>query len=198
MILFGASGHAKVILDILFLNRVSVEKIIDDHPSFEELFKIPVEKNTADFEGLEAIISIGNNGIRKSIAEKYSLHYQKAIHPKSTISQFSEIGEGTVVMAGAVINADAIIGNHCIVNTGATVDHDCVVEDYCHVAPGVHISGGTHVGEGTWIGVGSSVIQCLNIGKNCMIGAGSVVVKDVPDNVTALGCPAKVIKIISK
>ena len=90
-------------------------------------------------------------------------------------------------MAGAVINADAKIGKHCIINTGATVDHDCVIEDFCHIAPGAHISGGTHIGEGTWIGVGSSVIQYLNIGKNCMIGAGSVVVREMPDNVTAVG-----------
>ena len=149
------------------------------------------------------IVSIGVNRIRKMIVERLrannsAIEFATAIHPSAVISPSAKIGEGTVVMAGAVINADAVIGNHCIVNTGATVDHDCVVEDYCHVAPGVHISGGTHVGEGTWVGVGSSVIQCLNIGKNCMIGAGSVVVKDIPDNVTAFGCPAKVIKIISK
>lgn len=194
MILFGASGHAKVILDILFLNRVSVEKIIDDHPSFEKLFKIPVEKNTSDFEGLEAIISIGNNGIRKSIAEKYSLHYQKAIHPKSTISQFSEIGEGTVVMANAVLNPGCKIGTHCIINTAAIIEHDCVLEDFVHISPNAALAGNVFVGEGTHIGIGASIIQGIKIGKWATIGAGAVIIRDVPEFATVVGNPGKIIK----
>ena len=180
MYLFGASGHGKVIKDILNANGIKVEAFVDDN------------LNVNECGGRTVLI------VERLKANNSAIEFISAIHPSAVISPSAKIGEGTVVMAGAVINADAVIGNHCIVNTGATVDHDCVVEDYCHVAPGVHISGGTHVGEGTWVGVGSSVIQCLNIGKNCMIGAGSVVVKDIPDNVTAYGCPAKVIKIISK
>ena len=193
--LFGASGHGKVIKDTLNANGVKVEAFIDDNPNVNECGGRPVRHSA---EGCSpVIVSIGVNRIRKIIVERLrannsAIEFATAIHPSAVISPSAKIGEGTVVMAGAVINADAVIGNHCIVNTGATVDHDCMVEDYCHVAPGVHISGGTHVGEGTWIGVGSSVIQCLNIGKNCMIGAGSVVVKDIPDNVMAFGCPAKV------
>mgnify|MGYP004511795347 FL=1 len=197
MYLFGASGHGKVIKDILNANGVKVEAFVDDNLNVNECGGHLV---LHDATGLSPIIvSIGVNRIRKMIVERLkennpTIVYGIAIHPSAIVSPSAKIGEGTVVMAGAVINADAVIGKHCIVNTGATVDHDCVIEDYCHIAPGVHISGGTHVGEGSWIGVGSSVIQCLNIGKNCMIGAGSVVVKDIPDNVTAFGCPAKVIK----
>ena len=69
-----------------------------------------------------------------------------------------------------------------------------MIGDYCHIAPGANVSGGTHIGAGTWIGVGACVIQCLNIGKDCMIGAGSVVVKDIPDGVTAYGNPCKVVR----
>ena len=197
MYLFGASGHGKVIKDILNANGIKVEAFVDDNLNVNECGGHLV---LHDATGLSPIIvSIGVNRIRKMIVERLkennpTIVYGIAIHPSAIVSPSAKIGEGTVVMAGAVINADAVIGKHCIVNTGATVDHDCVIEDYCHIAPGVHISGGTHVGEGSWIGVGSSVIQCLNIGKNCMIGAGSVVVKDIPDNVTAFGCPAKVIK----
>lgn len=195
MYLFGASGHGKVIKDILNANGIKVEAFVDDNPNVNECGGRPVLHDAMGLSPM--IVSIGVNRIRKMIVERLrannsAIEFATAIHPSAVISPSAKIGEGTVVMAGAVINADAVIGNHCIVNTGATVDHDCMVEDYCHVAPGVHISGGTHVGEGTWVGVGSSVIQCLNIGKNCMIGAGSVVVKDIPDNVTAFGCPAKV------
>lgn len=197
MYLFGASGHGKVIKDILNANGIKVEAFADDNPNVNECGGRPVVHDATGLSPM--IVSIGVNRIRKMIVERLKannpdIKFATAIHPSAVISPTAKIGEGTVVMAGAVVNADAVIGNHCIVNTGATVDHDCKIGDYCHIAPGVNISGATHVGEGTWVGVGSCVIQCLNIGKNCMIGAGSVVVKDIPDNVTAFGCPAKVIK----
>ena len=197
MYLFGASGHGKVIKDILNANGIKVEAFADDNPNVNECGGRPVMHDATGLSPM--IVSIGVNIIRKMIVERLKannpdIKFATAIHPSAVISPTAKIGEGTVVMAGAVVNADAVIGNHCIINTGATVDHDCKIGDYCHIAPGVNISGATHVGEGTWIGVGSCVIQCLNIGKNCMIGAGSVVVKDIPDNVTAFGCPAKVIK----
>lgn len=197
MYLFGASGHGKVIKDILNANGIKVEAFADDNPNVNECGCRPVLHDATGLSPM--IVSIGVNRIRKMIVERLKVNnpdikFATAIHPSAVISPTAKIGEGTVVMAGAVVNADAVIGNHCIINTGATVDHDCKIGDYCHIAPGVNISGATNVGEGTWVGVGSCVIQCLNIGKNCMIGAGSVVVKDVPDNVTAFGCPAKVIK----
>ena len=197
--LFGASGHGKVVKDILNAKGVKVEAFVDDNLQVNECAG---RKVLHDAKGLSPIIvSIGVNRIRKIVVERLladakacgnDLEFATAIHPSAIISPTAKIGEGTVVMAGAVINADAVIGKHCIVNTGATVDHDCVIEDYCHIAPGANVSGGTHIGEGTWIGVGACVIQCIKIGKDCMIGAGSVVVKDIPDDVTAYGNPCRV------
>ncbi len=197
--LFGASGHGKVVKDILNANGVKVEAFVDDNLQVNECAG---RKVLHDAKGLSPmIVSIGLNKIRRIVVDGLlanakdcgnDLEFATAIHPSAVISPTASIGEGTVVMAGAVINADAVIGKHCIVNTGATVDHDCVIGDYCHIAPGANISGGTHIGEGTWIGVGTCVIQCLNIGKDCMIGAGSVVVKDIPDGVTAYGNPCRV------
>lgn len=195
MYLFGASGHGKVVKEIVEANGGTVDAFVDDNPDVCECGGRPVLHDAAGLSPI--IVSIGVNRIRKMIVERLkadnpSITFGTAIHPRATVSPSARIGEGTVVVPGAVINADAVIGRHCIINTGATVGHDCVIDDYCHIAPGAHVSGGTHVGEGTWVGVGSSVIQCRNIGKNCMIGAGSVVVRDIPDNVTAYGCPAKV------
>jgi sugar O-acyltransferase (sialic acid O-acetyltransferase NeuD family) len=199
--LFGASGHGKVIKEILNANGVKVEAFIDDNLAVDECAG---RKVLHEYDGLSpVIVSIGVNRIRKIVVEKLEakaiangneLEFTTAIHPTAIVSPTAKIGKGTVIMAGAVINADAVIGEHCIINTGATVDHDCVIGDYCHIAPGVNISGATNIGSGTWVGVGSCVIQCLNIGQNCMIGAGSVVVKDIPDNVVAYGNPCKVIR----
>lgn len=196
--LFGASGHGKVVKDILNANGIKVEAFVDDNLSVDECAGRIV---LHDAKGLSPmIVSIGVNKIRRNVVERLlanakacgnDFEFATAIHPSAIVSPTAKIGEGTVVMAGAVINADAVIGKHSIVNTGATIDHDCVIGDYCHIAPGAHVSGGTHIGEGTWIGVGACVIQCLNIGKDCMIGAGSVVVSDIPDGVTAYGNPCR-------
>ena len=193
MILYGASGHAKVIIDTLEAIGKEIDYVVDDDASISSLLGYEVRRDSGHYDS--AIVSIGNGKIRKEIVGRLEVkEWVKAIHPKATVSPHSIIGEGSVVMAGAVINSGAVIGKHCIINTGATVDHDCVIGDYCHIAPGVNISGDTHIGEGTWVGVGSCVIQYLNIGKNCFIGAGSVVVKDLPDNVVAYGNPCRIIK----
>lgn len=190
MYLYGASGHGKVIKDIVEANGDTVNAFIDDNKDLDELAGLPVLHSA---KGLSPIIvSIGVNKVRKMIVERLDCEFSTYVHPSAIVSPSAKIGEGSVVMAGVVINANVVIGKHCIVNTGATIDHDVVLGDYVHVAPGVNISGATVVGEETWIGVGSCVIQCLNIGKNCMIGAGSVVVKDIPDNVVAYGNPCNI------
>lgn len=194
MILYGASGHAEVVLDILVNLGIAVDVIFDDQPKCGLLFNVKVQNAPEKVDFQKAIISIGNNTFRKKISERFQLDYQTAIHPDSTVSQFSQIGEGTVVMAKAVINPGSRVGKHCIVNTGAIVEHDCVVGDFAHISPNAALAGNVTVGEGSHIGIGASVIQGVKIGKWATIGAGAVIIKDVPDFATVVGNPGKIIK----
>lgn len=195
MILFGASGHAKVILNILELSGESVSFLVDGNPNVKKLNGYPViHESQFDLAEEPLFISIGNNTIRKKLANKYSGNYGRAIHPKSILDSNVEVGEGTVVMAGAVINNSAIIGNHCIINTSANVDHDCVVGNFAHVSPNATLCGTVSVGEGTHIGAGATVAPNIKIGKWATIGAGSVIISDVPDFAIVVGNPGAIIK----
>lgn len=192
MYLFGASGHAKVIMDILNASNIKIDALIDDNTEINELHGHKVLHGITNASPI--IVSIGSNAIRKSIVEKLSGEFGKAIHPSAIISPTAEIGEGTVVMQGSIIQADAQIGKHCIINTGTSVDHECKIENYVHVSPHATLCGNVSVGEGTWIGAGAIVIPGVKIGKWSIIGAGTVVVRDIPDRVVAYGNPCKVIR----
>lgn len=209
IVIIGAGGHAKVIIDIIlqrqkYMNdNLIIEGILDDKfDEFHEIkiFGIPIIGKIAKIAELSDeifyIISIGNNSVRKKISESYrNIKYAILVHPKSIIGENVIIEEGTVVMAGAVVNTHVKIGKHCILNTGSVVEHDSILEDYVHISPKAVLCGGVCVGEETWIGAGATVIQEMKIGKGCTIGAGSVVNKMILDYSTAVGVPARVIKV---
>jgi sugar O-acyltransferase (sialic acid O-acetyltransferase NeuD family) len=194
--LYGASGHGKVIIDVLKSGSDMPLTIIDDNPKSTHILGIPIVRaSDVNMETLKnVIISIGNNKVRKKISAVLKTNYVNAIHPSAVISPFSKIGKGTVVMAGAKINPDAAIGGHCIINTGAVIEHDALIGDFVHISPSVSLAGNVTVGEGTHVGIGAVVIQGISIGKWATIGAGTVVIRDVPDYAVVVGNPGKVIK----
>ena len=193
--LYGASGHAKVVMDIAKQAYIEVPCLIDDNQTIKEMAGLPVVHSADGLSPL--IVTIGNCQIRKKIVEKLGKReYMTVIHPSAIKADSVKIGNGTVVMAGAILNPGVKVGNHCIVNSGSSVDHDCVIHDYVHVAPHSALCGEVEVGEGTWIGAGTTIIQCIKIGKNCFIGAGSVVVKDIPDGCLAYVNPCRVVRYL--
>lgn len=196
MIFFGASGHAKVVLEAWISSGGSVSKILDDNRSIKELSGFPVsaDYNISDLRDLRMIISIGSNILRKQVAERIPAKYTSVIHPSAQVSSSSRIGIGTVLMAGVVVNADAIIGNHVIANTGCVMEHDCVIGHFAHLSPNSTLCGSVRVGEGTHIGAGATIIQGITIGQWATIGAGSVIIEDVPDYAVVVGVPGKVIR----
>jgi sugar O-acyltransferase (sialic acid O-acetyltransferase NeuD family) len=195
MYLYGASGHAKVIIDSLKASGINISGLFDDNPTIKNLLGYMVF-GYFDKERLgndELIISVGLNNIRKKITEKLprNINYGKAIHPLAIISEYASIDKGTVVMQNAVIQTCATIGRHCIINTAAVIEHDCIVEDFVHISPNATLCGNVQVDEGAWIGAGTTIIQGVKIGKWAVIGAGSMVVKNIPDNVIAYGNPCR-------
>lgn len=195
MILYGASGHAKVILGICELIGREVKAILDDNKEIVRLngHKVQTPESWTG-EGDHYIISVGNNMIRKKIVDENDYQYGQAIHPKAILDRSVTSDLGTVIMGGAVINADAAIGKHCIINTGSTVDHDCNLEDFVHISPNATLCGGIKIGEGTQIGAGAVVLPNLTIGNWVKVGAGAVITKDVPDGVTVVGNPSRIVK----
>ena len=192
MYLYGASGHARVIVDMLSASGLKVDAMFDDDVSIKELMSIPVRHHWQGESPI--IISIGNNVTRKQIAEKLNCEFFTAIHLSAVVSPSARLRDGSVVMQGAIVQSGTSIGQHCIINTGASVDHECVIEDYVHVSPKATLCGNVHVGEGAWIGAAAVVIPGVKIGKWCTIGAGSVVVSDIPDGAIAYGNPCRVRK----
>ena len=193
MLLYGASGHAKVIASILRATGQEVPAIFDDDLGKKNLGEIPVVGHyDPDFQpAAPLIISIGYNDIRQKVAQRIRHRFGTAIHPSALVDETATVGEGTVVMPGAIVQADAQIGRHVIVNTAATVEHDCVLGDFAHLAPGVVLCGAVRVGEGTLVGAGSVVAPNLTIGANCLIAAGSVVTTHIPDGAKVRGNPAR-------
>lgn len=196
--LYGASGHAKVICEILEAQHRAPYGLIDDNPLVTSLLEYTVfntlqhAETTADDQ---FIISIGNNHIRKLVVTKLTgLKFTTAIHPSAVISRRSTVGEGSVVMANVSVNVHSSIGRHVILNTNCSIDHDCIVEDFVHISPNAALAGNVQVGEGTQIGIGASVKQNIRIGKWVMIGAGAVIIRDVPDNAVVVGNPGRIIK----
>ncbi len=198
MVVLGAGGHARVVLDIL--NSCSKAdqnrtEILDDHlPAGTEIGNYIVAGPIAQCKSYRPetgfIIAIGDNQTRKRIAQTYPLNYVTLIHSSAVIGSNVEIGEGTVIMAGAVINSGCRIGKHCIVNTGATVDHDCVIHDFVHISPGAHLGGTVEVGTESWIGIGACVRNNLTVCKNSIIGAGAAVVDNIMEPGVYVGVPA--------
>lgn len=204
MYLYGASGHGKVIAEILIENNLKIEAFFDDNPVELSLNNIPIKTGLSLNDplyfstlGKKFILSIGSNKDRADIAGQLNVEYGLAIHSSSIISRTATVGLGSMILHGTIIQAEAVIGKHVLVNTGASVDHECFLEDFVHVSPQAALCGNVTVGLGTHIGVGAVVLPNIKIGKWCIIGAGSVVIRDVPDYTTVVGNPAKIIKVAS-
>jgi len=193
MNLYGASGHAKVIIDILKRSKIEISKIFDDNVNIKNLLDHDVTSFKESDKEDYFIISIGNNKIRKKISQKLNAVFGKAIHPNTIIDPTVTIHEGTVVMAGTVVNSSVKIGTHCIVNTSSSIDHDCILENFVHISPNATLCGGVKIGEGTQIGAGAVIIPGITVGKWCTIGAGTVVIKDIPDGATVVGNPGRIL-----
>lgn len=146
-------------------------------------------------KNIYAVIAIGNGKIRKKVVEKLKKRkFGTLIHPNVSISNSISIGEGSIICSGNILTVNINIGKHVIINLDCTIGHDAVIENFSTFLPGTNLSGETIIEECSTLGTGSTVIQGIKIGKNVMVGAGAVVIRDITDNSTAVGNPARIIK----
>lgn len=196
MNIYGASGHSKVIIEIIKSINGKIDIIVDDDVRIKSILEYPVKNNTDALDlNTGTILAIGNNSIRKKLAEGFMGKIEPAIiHSSAVVSKSARLGYGTVVMANSSINSEAIIGNHCIINTGSVVEHDCKIGDFVHISPNAALAGSVDVGKGSQVGIGAVVLPGVKIGKWVNVGAGAVIIKDIPDFATVVGNPGRIIK----
>ncbi|HGG9698490.1 TPA: NeuD/PglB/VioB family sugar acetyltransferase [Neisseria meningitidis] len=194
----GAGGHGKVVAELAAALGTYGEIVFLDDRVQGSVNGFPVIGTTLLLENSlspeQFDIAVGNNRIRRQIAEKAAalgFALPVLIHPLAYVSPSATVGQGSVVMAQAVVQAGSVLKGGVIVNTAATVDHDCLLDAFVHISPGAHLSGNTRIGEESWIGTGACSRQQIRIGSRATIGAGAVVVRDVSDGMTVAGNPAK-------
>jgi len=191
VIILGAGGHAKVLIEIL--NKLDIEilgltdnaenqikefqglKILGDD---YQVYKYPPEEVFL----VNGIGSLPGNSIRRDIAidmRDKGYRFLTIVHPNSLISEKAILHEGCQIMAGSIIQYGTSIGKDTIINTGSVIDHECYVGQSCHIATGSVLSGNVIVGDNTHIGTGTCIINNISIGENVVVAAGSVVYKDI-------------------
>ena len=204
ILIYGASGHAKMIVDSIQKNNVyTIKGFIDSYkPANEVVYGYNI---ISDLDQLPRVIEelniegIGENSTRKAAYHKIKkiaphLEFVSIIHPSATIAMDVSIPEGTVIMPNTVINANAKVGRFCVINTASTLGHDCSMADFSSLASGVTVAGNVQIGVSSAVCLGATIIQNLTNGDNTVIGAGSLVLKSIGNNKTAFGAPIHTIK----
>ena len=204
VILIGAGGHAKVLLDLLAQLGRTVLFVTDRNARSHghKLGSVEVRGHDElifDFDPTQvhlvnAVGSIGPPFLRRDIYQRFrarGYEFDTLIHPSAFVSKSARIEAGVQIMAGAVIQTSCWIGENSLINTRASVDHDCVIGPHAHIGPGVTLSGDVRVDHTVHIGTGATVIQGIHIGREAMIAAGAAVVTNVPAGDRVAGVPAR-------
>jgi len=201
--IYGSGGLGREVLDlarkigewekIVFINDFKQEPIINS----TEVFTFDEFKANFATDVAKIVIALGEPKYRqmlreKSLANGYSL--QSLIHPTAFVGAETQVGDGAVIQFGCFVSCNAIIGTNVLIQPNSNVGHDSIIGSDVVISSYVGISGSCTIGERAYIGVSVPVKEKISIGADSIVGMGSVVLRDIPENVIALGNPARAMK----
>lgn len=196
LIIIGCGGHAKVVYDIATLNDYQAISFIDTTGSAKDFLERPVKDAIPMNYNGHFIVAVGDNHARQCVYHSFQKANPQAVspalvHPSSVVSSSCTIGAGTVVMPLCILNAGTRVDTGVIINSRSSIDHDCTLMDFCSTAPGCTLGGSVMVGERSAICIATTVIHNIRIGNDAVVGAKSLVLHDIADNILAHGIPAE-------
>lgn len=208
ILIIGAGGHGRVVLDILTAcNTTRVVGFLDSNTEIRgrRIDGVPVlghpdqlESIAEEYGASAVVVAIGDNGVRRGMARRVDglgLALVNAIHPSATIAHNAVIGRNVVVAAGAIVCANCQVGDSVILNTGCITDYQCMIGEGAHICPGVRIAARVKIEPGAFLGIAATVVPRVCIGYEAIVGAGAVVLDDVPPMGTVVGVPARLVRL---
>lgn len=211
VVVIGAGGLGREVIEI-FNEQNKLKKqwdiigFVDETPELQgkKIHNFPIlggfdwiENNKCD---VGFVVAVGDPKGKKQIVkrlESIGVFFFNVIHPTVIMSDYVKMGIDIIICAGTILTVDIVIANHVIINYNSTIGHDVVINEYCSIMPNVSISGNDILGIGVFVGTGARLIEKITIGQWTTIGAGSVIIKDIPSDVTVVGVPAKIIKTLA-
>lgn len=206
-VIIGAGSYGTVYQAYLQEVKVDVIGFLDDDEKIwgTTVANIPILGGTnlipllKDKYGVEAVYCpLGNNKLRVkflSLAKKYGLQIPNYIHPSVVISPHVTLGEGVYILLGTIIMPYVTIKDFVMISMGVHLAHHSILSQGCFLSTGVNYGASIYAEENAYIGIGATVMTGIHkLGKDCLIGAGAVVIKDIPERAIVAGVPAKVIR----
>ena len=144
------------------------------------------------------LVPIGNNPVRVRILkefEKSGFEIPSFIHTQTIIHSSVKIGRAVYILPGTNIMPLTEIGDYSMISMGVNIAHHNLIGKGCFFSQGTNIGASININEFAYVGISATLMTGIkNIGRNSLVGAGAVVIKDVPDNAVVAGVPAKILK----
>lgn len=201
LVLIGGGGHCKSVIEVAESAGYTILGILD-RP--EEVGKkvlayevIGVDDNISHYvDKAEFVITVGfikNPALRIKLYNKVLEAGGKLatlVAFTAHVSKYAMLGAGTVIMHQAFVNAGAVIGDNAIINTFANIEHDAHIGNQCHISTGAMVNGDCVVGDNCFIGSQSVLANAISICPDVVVGAGSLVRKNIVQAGIYSGNPA--------
>lgn len=205
LVIVGASGFGREVSGLVDdINRVKptwkLVGLVDDklHETVEGYPVLgPVSYLLSMDPKPQVVIAIADPSTRLALAtrlKEQGFTFASLIHPTAAYGRKCLIGEGTIICRNSILTTNVTLGQQCIINVNCSIGHDTVLGDYVSMMSHTAIGGDVTIGTGSYFGLNCTVINRINIGSWSTFGAGTVVVKDLPGEIVAVGVPAKIIK----